>query len=432
MTQPTSVREKAEALLARIARLDPEVNAFVTIDPEVVLRDAERLDAIAPHERGPLHGLAFGAKDLIDVAGLPTRVGSSFYERWPDEDATVVARVRAAGAFVLGKTVTHEFAWGITSENPHTGRVRNPWDPARIAGGSSGGSGAALAAGFCDFALGTDTLGSVRIPAAAANGCGIRPVTGTVPMDGIFPLAPTLDIAGPMANDLATLRITLAAIIAAPIVGGAAPQRVARLRGGAWDDVSDAVARAIDEACATLRELGVTVDDVAWWDDALVSATTTLQRYEAARVHEPFHDVDRSKIGPDVRALMDAARDVTQADADAARATIASARTVFASATAGYGALIAPVLPDEAPRAPAPPTFRVGVVPRMVAAAALGLPALALPIGFGRHDLPLGMQIMGTGPDYAALLALGERYQSVTTWHLRRAPMAAETTTAGI
>lgn len=422
-----SAREHAERLLARIERLDPVINAFCAIDRELVLRDAERVDAIPPSRRGPLHGLGFGVKDLVDVAGLPTRAGSGFWSRMPERDAPVVARLREAGAFCLGKTVTHEWAWGITSENPHTGRVCNPWDLSRIAGGSSGGSGAALAAGFCDLAIGTDTLGSVRIPSAAANATGIRPATGALPMDGIWPLAPSLDVAGPMANRVGIVRDALATMTATPVREAPLPARVARLRGGAWDAVEPHVARALDEACDALRALGVTVDDVGWWDQALIAATTTLQRCEAARVHEPFRDVDPSAYGADVRALLASARTLGPDDAAKAKARIAEARGAFDEAVRGYDALLAPVLGDEPPVAPAPPEFRAGVIPRMAPAAAFALPALALPIGFGPHNVPLGMQIMATRPEPDALLALGVAYEAATAFDALHPPLAEAT-----
>jgi aspartyl-tRNA(Asn)/glutamyl-tRNA(Gln) amidotransferase subunit A len=426
MAGSRAVREKAEALIARIERLEPDVNAFVAIDRETILRDADRVDTIPEERRGPLYGMALAIKDLVDAVGFPTRVGSSFFCREPAVDAPIVARLREAGAFVIGKTITHEFAWGITSENPHTGRVRNPWDLARIAGGSSGGSGAALAAGLCDLAIGTDTLGSIRIPCSATNGSGIRPASGSVPMDGIFPLAPTLDVAGPMANDVVTVREALAAMSATPIGCEPLPQRVARLRGGGWEAIDEAMMRALDEACDALRALGIAVEELSWWDDALIAATTTLQRFEAARVHRQFREVDRSAYGPDVRTLLDGAAAVSQADADASRATIAVARRGFDERMRNYGAVFAPMLAGEAPRSPVHANFRPNVIPRAVPATAFALPVLALPIGFGAHGLPMGMQVIGTTPDPAPLFALGERYQEATSWHRRRPPLAVD------
>jgi aspartyl-tRNA(Asn)/glutamyl-tRNA(Gln) amidotransferase subunit A len=419
-TTSSSVRAKAEALLARIERVDAAVHAYVAIDRELVLREADRLDALDPSARGPLFGVTVGVKDLVDVAGLPTRAGSGFFVRHPDADAPLVQKLRAAGALIVGKTITHEFAWGITSENPHTGRVCNPWDLARIAGGSSGGSGAALAAGLCELAIGTDTMGSVRIPSACCNTSGIRPATGSLDMSGIFALAPTFDVAGPMALDVLAVRDALAvisgkAIDAAPFAG-----HVARLRGGGWDALSPEMSAALDAAAETLRTLGIAVDDVTWWDDRLAEAAATVQRYDAARIHAPFFPTHRDEYGPDVRAHVELALTITDAQRADALATIVRARAEFAERTAPYAALLAPTLPGEAPRSPAPPTFRASVIPFVSPASAFALPALAVPNGAAPDGMPLGMQIIGTAFSPDAVLALGVAYQSATSWHRRR------------
>src|ERR1700676_951183 len=212
-----TVVERARGLLARVRDVDVRLHCYVAVDEDAVLREAARLDAIPAGARGTLHGRTLAVKDIIDVAGLPTRSGSSFYRRDPQRDAPVVAALRAAGALVIGKTNTHEFAWGVTTENPHFGRTCNPWDTTRIAGGSSGGSGAAVAAGLADIALGTDTLGSIRIPAALNGISGVRPATGALPLDDIFPLALGLDTVGPFARDLATVRRTYEVLAGAAI-----------------------------------------------------------------------------------------------------------------------------------------------------------------------------------------------------------------------
>jgi aspartyl-tRNA(Asn)/glutamyl-tRNA(Gln) amidotransferase subunit A len=419
-TQQRPLRAKALALLDRIERLDPILNAYVAIDREAVLRDADRLDALAPQERGPLHGLTLGVKDLVDVAGLPTRAGSSFFERRPQTDAPIVRRLREAGALIVGKTGTHEFAWGITSENPHTGRIANPWDIARTPGGSSGGSGAAVAAELCDLAIGTDTLGSVRIPSACCNTTGIRPATGTLDMDGIFPLAPTFDVAGPIGPDVVSVRAALAVMRGAPIDAAAFNGRVARLRGGRWDELAPSLAAAFDEAVAALGAAGIAVDEVSWWDDELAAAAGTLQRYEAARVHAEFFPAHRDQYGADVRAHLENASTVTAEQRDGALATIARAREEFFRVAAPYAAVLAPSVPDEAPRSPVPPVFRGSVIPLVAPASAFALPALALPIGVGPNGCPLGMQIIATASQPDAVLALGVTYQTSTSWHRRR------------
>jgi aspartyl-tRNA(Asn)/glutamyl-tRNA(Gln) amidotransferase subunit A len=410
---------RARELLDRIAVEDRRINAYVAVDEHAVLREAARLDAIPLGARGPLHGLALAVKDIIDVAGLPTRAGSSFFRRDPQRDAPVVAALREAGALVIGKTNTHEFAWGITTENPHFGRTGNPWDPARTPGGSSGGSGAAVAADLADIALGTDTLGSIRIPAALNGISGLRPATGAVSVDDIVPLALGLDTAGPFAHDLQTVQLVYEVLAGAPLPK-VEVRRVCRLRGGRWDSVDPAVSAALDAAVETLRRNGVTVDDVTWWDDALAGAVAVVQQRAAARVHEPLFADHRDRYGPDVRARVDDALRVTAEHETDARATIARARTAWNVATCRHDVALAPAAGAEAPLAPVPSSFRDETIPLAAPASIFGLPVAAAPIGFGPAGMPLGMQIVALGGDAAAALAIGRTYQSLTDWHRRR------------
>jgi aspartyl-tRNA(Asn)/glutamyl-tRNA(Gln) amidotransferase subunit A len=424
MPNDVTVTRRAEELLARIRELDPALSCYVALDEAAVLRDAARLDAIPPHARGPLHGMTVAVKDIIDVAGLPTRAGSSFFRREPEDDAPVVAALRAAGALITGKTNTHEFAWGITTENPHFGRTKNPWDTTRIVGGSSGGSGAAVAAELCDVALGTDTLGSIRIPSALNGVCGLRPTTGALPLDGIFPLTLGLDTVGPFAHDLATVRRVYEVLTGAPLAPVPA-RRACVLRGGVWDRVDPAVSAALDDATAVLRAAGIVVDDVAWWDDELVGAVATVQQRGAARVHEPFFAQHREQYGDDVRERVEHALGVGEAAETEARRVIANARATWSAATAGYDVALAPSVGAEAPLAPAHKTFRAETIPLVTPASAFGLPVAAAPIGFGPAGMPLGMQLVALGGDPANAFALGRAFQSETDWHERRPRLAA-------
>jgi len=419
----STVTARAQALLGRIRATDGQLHCYVAVDEDAVLREAARLDAIPHGDRGPLHGRALGVKDIIDVAGLPTRAGSSFFRRDPLRDAPVVAALRDAGALVVGKTSTHEFAWGITTENPHFGRTGNPWDPARTAGGSSGGSGAAVAAGLADIALGTDTLGSIRIPAALNGISGLRPATGALPVDGIFPLALGLDTAGPFARDLETVRRVYEILANAP-VAAVAVRRVCRLRGGRWDRVDASVSAALDAAAAALRDGGVAVDDVSWWDDELAGAIATIQQRAAARVHEPFFAEHREDYGEDVRARVAFALAVTEAGETEARAIVSRARTSWTAATSGYDVALAPSVGSEAPVMPAPPSFRDDTIPLVTPASAFALPAAAVPIGFGPAGMPLGMQLIALDGTPAAAFALGRTFQTRTTWHEQHPPAA--------
>ena len=418
-----TVTERARALLERIATADAHLRCYVAVDDAAVLRDAAQLDAVEPAARGALHGRALAVKDIIDVAGLPTRVGSSFFRRDPQHDAPAVAALRAAGALVIGKTNTHEFAWGITTENPHFGRTANPWDTTRTVGGSSGGSAAAVAAGLADIALGSDTLGSIRIPAALNGISGVRPATGALSLDGIFPLALGLDTVGPFARDLGTVRHVYE-ILAGAAVPNAGVRRVCRLRGGAWDRVDAAVSAALDEAAAVLRADGVTVDDVTWWDDQLVRAVGVIQQRAAARVHAPYFAEHEAEYGDDVRARVAQALTLTEDDETDARATVARARASWNAATFMYEIALAPSVGSEAPLAPVPKTFRDETIPLVTPASGFGLPAAAVPSGFGPAGLPLGMQIIAANGEIAAAFALGAAFQRLTDWHERRPALA--------
>ena len=417
-----SVRERARELLERIHVLEPRLNCYVVIDEQAVLAEAARLDALPAGERGPLHGRTLAVKDLVDVAGLPTRAGSSFFRRDPQHDAPVVATLRAAGALVIGKTNTHEFAWGITTENPHFGRTANPWDETRTPGGSSGGSGAAVAAGLAEIALGSDTLGSIRIPAALNGISGLRPATGVLPLDDIFPLALGLDTVGPFARDLATVQRVYEVLI-----GEAVPARsvrsACRLRGGAWDRLESYVDAALDAAVAALRAGGVTVDDVTWWDEELFPAVATVQQRAAAEVHRPFFAAHREDYGADVRGRVERALAAGEDAERDARAVITRARRSWEAATAGYEVALAAVVGSEAPVAPVPESFRDVTVQLAAPASIFGVPVAAVPIGFGPAGLPLGMQVIGTRGDVAAAMALGRAYQHLTGWHEQRPPL---------
>ena len=401
------LEERARAVLDRIEARDSEMRCFVFVERDAVIAQARRLDALPQQDRGPLHGYLLAVKDMIDVAGLPTRAGSSFYRLDPETDAPVVKQLRDAGALVIGKTNTHEFAWGITTENPHFGRTQNPWDPMRIAGGSSGGSGAAVAAGFADIALGTDTLGSIRIPSALCGVVGIRPATGTFSLEGIVPLALGLDTVGPLARDMATVRAAYA-VLADANPERRAPERVCRLRGGGWERVSAEVRNGLDALVDGLRTRGVIVDDVTWWDEDLAAATAVVQQYAAAQFHAPLVARNRASYGADVLLRVDRALTVTADDVARARMTIAAARESLAAATSGNTCAIAPVVAEEAPHAPAPNAFRDATMPLVTPASAFGLAALALPLARGAAGMPLGLQAIALDGDAFALFELGD------------------------
>jgi len=278
-SRQTSPPEAVDAHLERIEALNPRLNAFITVCAEEArraAREAER-EIARGRSRGPLHGVPIGAKDIIETAGVRTTHGSGFFaQNVPAEDAECIRRLKAAGAIVIGKCNTHEFAAGSTTKNPHYGACRNPWDLERIPAGSSGGSAAAVAAFLCPGALGTDTGGSVRGPAAVCGVVGLKPTYGRVSLRGVFPNAPTLDHVGPLARaarDCALLLQGMAgydpsdpASEEAPVPDFAAGigEGVRGLRLGLCEDlhlaeVDRAVLEAFGEAVQVLRRLGAEV-----------------------------------------------------------------------------------------------------------------------------------------------------------------------------
>src|SRR5580704_11047727 len=211
--------ELTRLVLSRIALLDPQLNSYITVTSDLALEQAKQaeteLSGRKPHrDRGPLHGIPISLKDNIYTEGIRTTAGSRILSNFvPQHDAAVVARLREAGVVILGKTNMHEFAYGVTSNNPHFGPVRNPWDRSRIPGGSSGGSAAAVAAGLCYGSIGSDTGGSIRIPAALCAIVGLKPTLGRVTVDGVIPLSPRLDCVGPLARTVHDVALLLEPIL---------------------------------------------------------------------------------------------------------------------------------------------------------------------------------------------------------------------------
>ncbi|TME27979.1 MAG: Asp-tRNA(Asn)/Glu-tRNA(Gln) amidotransferase GatCAB subunit A, partial [Chloroflexi bacterium] len=275
--------ELAEAYLARIERLDPTLNTYIRVLPEAALAAARQAedDIRRGGWRGPLHGVPVGIKDLFDLAGVPTTMGSTVLrDNVPQLDATVVSHLKAAGAVILGKQNLHEFAFGITSENPHYGAVHNPWDLGRVPGGSSGGTAAAVAAGLCAAGLGSDTGASIRAPASFCGTVGLKPTYGRVSRAGALPLAWSLDHAGPLARSVADCAVMLQAIagydqrdaassiepvpdFSARLASGVAGLRLGIPREYFFEIIEPDVDRVVRQAISTLEQLGARVEEVS-------------------------------------------------------------------------------------------------------------------------------------------------------------------------
>jgi aspartyl-tRNA(Asn)/glutamyl-tRNA(Gln) amidotransferase subunit A len=389
-----------------------ELGAFVTLTLERAREEAKRAEqAYKDGTARPLEGLTLAVKDLYDTEGVETTYGSKIYKgHVPKADAHAVERARDAGAIVVGKTLTHEFAWGITSNNPHFPPCRNPWDPERIPGGSSGGSAVAVATGQAALALGTDTGGSIRIPAAFCGISGLKPTYNRIPATGVFPLARSLDHAGPMARTPEDLRLFFEALTGARAYGEA-PTRVALCPDLHLHPLAPGIQRAFDKAAATFTTVEVAFDEA----ERIYPAFVPIQSVEAAISHAATFPARKDEYSADVAARIERARTVTVEEYAEATATRERIRAGFARVFAAAELLLTPIhgVPPE-PCGIGAQSFRDAVLPFTVPQDLAGLPSAAVPVGFDELGLPIGVQL--TGPPYSEgrVLAAAEALFSAT------------------
>ena len=398
-----SCLELTEQCLAVIARLNPDLNAFITVTAESARDRARLLDAelAAGHDRGPLHGIPIAHKDLLDTRGVRTTSGSKLFLNYvPETNAAVVQLLEDAGTIMLGKTGLHELAYGVTSENPHFGVIRNPHDRERVPGGSSGGAGVALATGMCLLATGTDTGGSIRIPASYCGVVGLKPTYGLIDRTGVRPLGLTLDHIGPMAADAAGLL---------PFLDAMAPQRrrlpiPKRIRIGLpknyyFDRVDSEVQAAVERSA---RALPGTVVEVAVPDiEGLNAAARAILLAEGSAVYEPYMD-RRQDFGADVLALLDQGRLLPATAYVNAQRLRRQYALEFRRLFDQIDCLVTPTTPIAAPRIGQREVTIGGVVEDTRLATtrflrginALGFPAVSVPCGRTSAGLPIGMQLI--------------------------------------
>ena len=418
-----SAVELATDSLARIQALEPRLNSFITITAEAALERARQADRelAGGRDLGPLHGIPVALKDLFCTRGVRTTCGSPVYGDYvPDFDAAVVGRLHAAGAVLMGKLNMHELAYGITSANPHFGPVRNPWDGARSPGGSSGGSGAAVAAETVFAAMGSDTGGSIRIPASFCGTVGLKPTYGRVSRFGALPLSYSLDHMGPLARTVRDAAVVLDAIAGRDPrdptssrrpVESCVPAEGCNIRGlrigvpesHFFDRLDEGVATAVRAAIERARELGATVQPVRLPNvDELNVVARLILLAEASAQAEP-HLADRSRFGPDVLALFDQGRLVSAVDYIHAQRLRRRMCAEFARVWDGVDCLFVPTTPTPAPRI-GQTTVTLGGVEQDVrilttslvrAFNMLGYPALSMPCGIAAPGLPAGLQIVG-------------------------------------
>jgi len=465
-----TAEEVTTAVLGRLARVEPAVHAYLRVDRESALEAARRADREAPARAPALWGAPLALKDNLCTRGVPTTCASRILENFrPPYDATVVERLRAAGAVFVGKTNLDEFAMGSSTENSAFGATRNPWDPATIPGGSSGGSAAAVAAGMCLAALGSDTGGSIRQPAACCGISGLKPTYGLVSRYGLMAFASSLDQIGPMARSVEDCAILLEAIAGhdprdSTSVPATPPPYAARLGDGRLDGLTvgvvreffgaglDAqVERAVREAVRTLEERGARVREVSlphgkhsvavYYILATAEASSNLARYDgvkyghrAAGARDLIEQYRRSRsegFGPEVRRrIMLGTYALSSGYYDAYYRKAQQVRTLILNDfTAAFGEV--DVL--AGPTAPTP-AFRIGEKSDdplqmylsdifTISVNLAGVPGLSLPCGFGAAGLPIGLQLIGPAFGEETLLRVGHAYQLATDWHTRRPPM---------
>jgi aspartyl-tRNA(Asn)/glutamyl-tRNA(Gln) amidotransferase subunit A len=433
--------ELTEASLRRIAGREPELNAFIAVTSDDARRRARAADA-----RSPLAGAPIALKDLFDVAGVPTTAGSKlFATNVPREDGEIARRLFAAGGISLGKTNLHEWAFGVTTDNPHFGPTRNPWDLARIPGGSSGGNGAALVAGLCFAAIGSDTGGSIRIPASLCGVVGLKPTYGRISLRGAIPLAWSLDHPGPMTRTVRDAALLLQLIAGydagdpvsadvpvddflADIESGMRGLRVGVVRGRFFDRLSATeqpmpeVAAAVRAAIDLFAREGATVENVELpRTDELRETQLVIIGTEAAAYHHERIAADRPAYGKDVAQRIALGSTRSGTDYALSRRTRDELRRAYGDALAEWDAIVLPTTPMTAP-------LREGQ-DAVAAAATLtaytspfnltGLPAISIPCGFDASGLPIGLQLVARPWAEARLLRVARAYERATSWHER-------------
>ena len=433
--------ELVRACLGRIEAQNPLLNAFITVTAESALQEAREAEGEMRRGewRGPLHGIPVAIKDMIDTAGVRTTGASAVYlDRIPGADAAVVSRLRRAGAILLGKLNMQEFAIGGSSVPSHFGPVRNPWDMSRIAGGSSGGSAAAVAAGLCFAALGTDTGGSVRQPAALCGVVGLKSTYGRVSNLGVLPLAPTLDHVGPLTRNVEDCAIVLEAIAGyeradvsserrplklRPWPSSTAGMRIGVPRAFFYKGLHPDVHRAVETALAALSDLGARIEEVP----LEVSTDRTVFQAEAYASHAELIAARPERYLPETLAKLRRGASIDTLAYMRARLDLAQLRRRIGELFTRIDVLATPTVPVPAPRLlDYPQTFdevlaweAASLLRNTRPFNALGIPTVTVPCGRTDEDLPIGLQFAAGPWQERRALALALAYESATEWHTR-------------
>jgi aspartyl-tRNA(Asn)/glutamyl-tRNA(Gln) amidotransferase subunit A len=447
--QCTSVQLTLDCL-ARIEKLNPELNAFITVTADAAMDEARRADKELAEglDRGPLHGIPIAHKDLFCTAGVATTSGSKlFATHVPKEDAAIAERLRRAGAVMLGKTGMHEHAYGITCDNPHYGPIRNPWDHARIPGGSSGGSAVAVSTGMALGATGSDTGGSIRLPSAFCGLTGLKPTYGRVPMYGALPLGFSLDHAGPITRTVRDAAVMLQAMAGYDARDAASADRpvpeympplgeisLAGVKIGLpanffFENLEPNIDNAVHLLAYTVEDAGATLHQVRVPGGGQLNTIAQITLLaEAAAVHEPYIRKQRAAYGADVAALIDMGRVVPAVDYLQAQRLRKRIQGVYLNLLKEVDCLLVPATPLSAPLigqtdieiAGQKDDTRLASTRFLRGFNALGLPALVVPAGFTPEGMPLGAQLVGRPWDEALLLKIGAAIEDRTGFWKRQ------------
>lgn len=459
-----TANDLVRALLQRIDTLNPKLNAYITVLRESALRDAAAMDAEAArgHFRGPLHGVPIAIKDNMDTAGVRTTMASAvFDDNVPTADAYVVQQLRKAGAILIGKTNLHEFAMGGSSATSYFGPVRNPWALDRVPGGSSGGSAAAVSAMLACGALGTDTGGSIRIPASYCGVVGLKPTYGLVSLRGIFPLIYSLDHCGPITRTVEDAALLLNAMTgydkldiasvehpAEDYVAGMRQQAVSSIRLGVprepfCDHLDGDTAKAFEAALQVLARLVKSVHDTQL-PSVSHMAWTAVRAGEVEAVHEDLYrrhaDIyslqTRRVVEGTVKELNDPAESSSSRVADLVRANweLAHLRKTIDDAFTDFDLVALPTMrvgprtiTEELRREETPSPMEPENTSNSIAFNLYGIPALSLPCGFSADGLPIGLMIAGPRFSEARILALASAFERNTPWHTQRPAVTQST-----
>jgi aspartyl-tRNA(Asn)/glutamyl-tRNA(Gln) amidotransferase subunit A len=437
-----SPRNLAEACLRQIERLNPTLNAFITvIDPHVPISSPPSEQTIPIAVANALRGIPIAVKDLFDTAGIRTTGGSKFFtDNIPATDAFVIEKLKQAGATIIGKTTTHEIALGVTGDNPHYGTAHNPWDTTRIPGGSSSGSAIAVATGMALGALGTDTGGSIRIPASLCGVVGLKPTYGRVSLRGVFPLSWNLDHAGPLTSCVRDAALLLQVI---SVYDPLDPASIKMLTGdylghllddmegrkialgvGEFIDGADAeVLNAIRETAKIFKSMGCKVQEVNvdWMQEASL-ANATMTRSDGAAFHRDRLREHPDWFGEDIRRRLEDGAKTTSTEYALARRTQTEVKKRCEIFFESYDLLLTPTTPITAPTIEGNDAVEQAArLTRFTAPFNLtGLPAISIPCGFTKSGLPIGLQIISRAWADAKVLNAAYAYEQATEWHKQR------------